>query len=153
MIFPRKSIGSPARIGCKGNSNSSALVVGACASTVPTEWDCGDACGCDNADTEKDGGGVWGRVLGTSGKSLSSTRRSNPRSSPANFVFTMLDIGTLAFLSKLSTDFHGEFEQETCQRSLFLFAFGCVRIGDVPMKNLSRHWTDLSLVFTASETI
>jgi hypothetical protein len=86
MIFARKSIGSDARIGCRGSWISSGFAEAA----DETEVD-GD-CDCEAADIGMgaDGAAVPGRNVCTALALSSSKRRNRPRSNPANFDFTAL---------------------------------------------------------------
>jgi hypothetical protein len=101
MIFARNSIGSADNIGCKGNSTSSQFTAAALTGAEMTESEVAGAaeaevgCAFDSATTGAVAVAGSGRGVCGLGISSSSKRRNNPRSSPANFVFTLFVVMVL----------------------------------------------------------
>ena len=91
MTFARKSIGIAARIGCRGSCNSSGFSAG-----VGGIVDAGEAGStvCRRV-AAADAATASARGVSGAAASLSSRRRSRPRSNPANFIFTLFDMALM----------------------------------------------------------
>ncbi len=87
MTFARSSIGSAAIMGCKGNCSSLPAGTGRGAGAVIVIGGVATGGGGIGAPAEGANRGVSGAAA-----SLSSKRRSKPRSTPAIFVFTVFDM-------------------------------------------------------------
>ncbi len=121
MTLARKSIGIAARMGCSGNCKWSELSSGT-GGTVDTGLV--EATGARCRDAALTGAAPVGsttlvRICGTgeAGASLSSSRRSSPRSNPANFVLTLLDMTLIHLVPSINRQVPW-FQQEASQRQL-----------------------------------